>query len=40
MLLKSFVIHKALADKVFLKILKFERAFCYSNFHKMFSNLL
>jgi len=40
MLLKSFVIHKTLVDKVFLRTLKFEHAFCYSNLHKMFSNLL
>jgi hypothetical protein len=40
MLLESFFIHKALVDKVFLKILKFECVFCYSNFHQMFSNLL
>jgi hypothetical protein len=31
MLLESFVIHKALIDKVFLRTLKFECAFCYSN---------
>jgi hypothetical protein len=40
MLLESFVIHKALADKIFLRTLKLERIFCYSNFHQMFSNLL
>jgi hypothetical protein len=40
MLLKSFVIHKALVDKVFLRTLKFEHVFCYSNLHQMFSNLL
>jgi hypothetical protein len=40
MLLESFVIHKALVDKVFLRTLKFERVFCYSNFRQMFSNLL
>jgi len=40
MLLKSFVIHKTLVDKVLLRILKFERVFCYSNLHQMFSNLL
>jgi hypothetical protein len=40
MLSESFVIHKALVDKVFLRTLKFELVFCYSNLHKMFSNLL
>jgi hypothetical protein len=40
MLLESFVIHKTLVDKVFLRTLKFEYAFSYSNLHKMFSNLL
>jgi hypothetical protein len=40
MLLKSFIIHKILVDKVVLRIIKFERAFCYSNIHQMFSNLL
>jgi hypothetical protein len=40
MLLESFVIHKALVDKVLLRILKFEHAFCYSNLHQMFSILL
>jgi hypothetical protein len=40
MLLESFVMHKALVNKVFLRILKFERVFCYSNLHQMFSNLL
>ncbi len=39
MLLKSFVIHKALVDKVLLRTLKFECVFCYSNLHQMFSNL-
>jgi len=39
MLLKSFVIDKVIFDKVFLRSLKFERAFCYSNVHQMFSNL-
>jgi hypothetical protein len=39
-LLKSFVIHKELVDKVLLRTLKFESVFCYSNFHQMFSNLL
>jgi hypothetical protein len=36
MLLESFVIHKTIVDKVFLRTLKFERAFYYSNLHKMF----
>jgi hypothetical protein len=40
MLLKSFVIHKALVDKVRLKTIKYECAFCYSTFHQMFSILL
>jgi hypothetical protein len=40
MLLESFVIHKTLVNKVFLRTLNFERVFCYSNFHQMFSNLL
>jgi hypothetical protein len=40
MLLKSFVIHKTLVDKVLLRTLKFEYVFCYSNLHQMFSNLL
>jgi hypothetical protein len=40
MLLKSFIIPKALVDKVFLRILKFECVFCYLKLHKMFSNLL
>jgi hypothetical protein len=40
MLLESFVIHKTLVDKVFLRTLKFEHVFCYSNLHQMFSNLL
>jgi hypothetical protein len=40
MLLKSFVIHKALVDKGLLRTVKFESVFCYSNFHQMFSNLL
>jgi hypothetical protein len=40
MLSESFVIHKALVDKVILRILKFECVFCYSNLHQMFSNLL
>jgi hypothetical protein len=40
MLLESFVIHKTLVDRVFLKIIKFERVFCYSNNHQMFSLLL
>jgi hypothetical protein len=40
MLLESFVIHKALVDKVLLRTLKFERVFYYSNLHQMFSNLL
>ncbi len=40
MLLKSFVIHKTLVDKVLTKILKFECVLCYSNVHQMFSNLL
>jgi hypothetical protein len=40
MLLESFVIHKTLVDKVFWKIIKFERAFCYSNVHQIFSILL
>jgi hypothetical protein len=40
MLLKSFVIHKTLVDKILLKTIKFERVFCYSNVHQMFSILL
>jgi len=40
MLLQSFVIHKALVDKVLSRTLKFECVFCYSNLHQMFSNLL
>jgi hypothetical protein len=40
MLLKYFVIHKKLVDKVLLWTLKFEHVFCYSNLHEMFSNLL
>jgi hypothetical protein len=40
MLLESLFMHRALVNKVFLKTLKFERAFCYSNLHKMFSKLL
>jgi hypothetical protein len=40
MLLESFVIHKKIVNKVLLKILKFERAFYYSNLYQMFSNLL
>jgi hypothetical protein len=40
MLLECFVAHKTLVDKVLLRILRFEHAFCYSNLHKMFSNLL
>jgi hypothetical protein len=40
MLLKSFVIHKTFVDRVFLGIIKFEHAFCYSNVHQMFSILL
>jgi hypothetical protein len=40
MLLESFLIHKTLVDRVFIKALKFERALCYSNVHQMFSNLL
>jgi hypothetical protein len=40
MLLESFVIHKTLVNKVLLRTLKFEHVFCYSNLHKMFSNLL
>jgi hypothetical protein len=39
-MLLSFVIHKILVDKVLLRTLKFERVFCYLNFHQMFSNLL
>jgi hypothetical protein len=40
MLLESFVIHKALVDKVLLRILNFKHVFCNSNLHQMFSNLL
>jgi hypothetical protein len=40
MLLESFIIHKTFVDMVFLRILKFECAFCYSNVHQMFLNLL
>jgi hypothetical protein len=40
MLLESFVIHKTLVDKVFLRTSKFECVFYYSNLHQMFSNLL
>jgi hypothetical protein len=40
MLLKSFVIHKALVNMVILRTIKFERVFCYSNVHQMFSMLL
>jgi hypothetical protein len=40
MLLKSFVIHKAIVNKVFLRIIKIECVFCYSNVHQMFSILL
>jgi hypothetical protein len=40
MLLESFVIHKMFVNKVFLRISKFEHVFCYSNLHKMFSNLI
>jgi hypothetical protein len=40
MLLESFVIHKALVNKVLLKTLIFERVFCYSNLYQMFSNVL
>jgi hypothetical protein len=40
MLLESFVIHKALVDKVFLRTIKFERDFYYSNVHQIFSILL
>jgi hypothetical protein len=39
MVLKSFVIHKTLVDKVILRTIKFECAFCYSNYHQMFSIL-
>jgi hypothetical protein len=40
MLLEPFVIHKTLVDRVLLKIIQFERTFCYSNVHQMFSILL
>ncbi len=40
MLLELFVIHKTLVDKVFLRTIKFECFFCYSNIHQIFSNLL
>jgi len=40
MLLESFIIHKTLVDRVFLRIIKFECVFCYSNIHQMFSILL
>jgi hypothetical protein len=40
MLLESFVIYKSFVDMVFLRILKFECAFYYSNIHQMFSNFL
>jgi len=40
MVLKSFVIHKALVDMVLLKTTKFECVFYYSNVHQMFSILL
>jgi hypothetical protein len=32
--------HKVIVDKVLLRTLKFESAFCYANVHQMFSNLL
>jgi hypothetical protein len=32
--------HTQNVDMVLLRTLKFERAFCYSNVHQMFSNLL
>jgi len=38
-MLLSFVIHKTLDDKVFLRTIKFERVFCYPNVHQMFSIL-
>ncbi len=40
MLLKPFVIHKTLINKVPLRTIKFECAFCYSNIHQTFSILL
>jgi len=40
MLLKSFIIHKILVDKVFLRTVKFEHDFCYPNVHEIFSILL
>jgi len=40
MLLESFVIQKTLVDKVLLRIIKFERDFCYSNIHQIFPILL
>jgi hypothetical protein len=40
MLLESFVIHKALVDRVFFKIIKFEHVFCDSKVHQMFSILI
>jgi hypothetical protein len=36
MLLESFVIHKALVDRVFLRTIKFECDFCYSNIRLIF----
>jgi hypothetical protein len=39
MLLKSFC-HIESVDRVLLRTLKFECAFCYSNIHQMFSNIL
>jgi hypothetical protein len=40
MLLRSFVIHKAIVDKIILKTQNIEYVFCYSNIHQMFSILL
>jgi len=40
MLLESFVIHRTLVDKVLLRTIKFERDFCSSSIHQIFSILL
>jgi len=40
MLLESFIIHKALVDRVFLRTIKFECDFCYLNIHQIFPLLL
>jgi len=40
MVLKSFIKHKTLVDRVILRTTKFECVFCYSNVHQMFSILI